>query len=456
MSKTVRGNAEDPAGDSRRTACFAPRLLAWSASDGRKDLPWQRDPTPYRVWVSEIMLQQTQVATAIPYFESFTRRFPDVRSLATAKLDEVLHLWSGLGYYARARNLQRAAQAIVARHGGEFPDGLDAVMALPGVGRSTAGAILALARGERHPILDGNVKRVLTRYFGIDGYPGEPAVEKRLWAVAEACTPSKQVAEYTQAIVRERGGRFPVTLEEVMRLPGVGRSTAGAILALSCGQRHPILDGNVKRVLARSFGVEGHPGDPSVERALWSIAEACTPGERVAEYTQGIMDLGATICSRARPACLICPVGTDCVARQRGVQSDLPSPRPRTRRPQRDAWLVVAMRGEHKVLLERRPPAGIWGGLWGLPEFPTRAHADQWCREQLTAGATPVRGEVVRHAFSHFDFEMRPLLVRCMGRSDNLRDDDRYRWYDVRQPMKVGLPKPIAMLIARTQSREGA
>jgi A/G-specific adenine glycosylase len=363
-----RDAAAPGAVDPARASRFATALLDWFEANGRRDLPWQADPTPYRVWVSEIMLQQTQVATAIPYYHRFMQRFPDVRRLAEARLDEVLHLWSGLGYYARARNLHRSAQAIV----------------------------------------------------------------------------------------RERGGRFPVTLEEVMRLPGVGRSTAGAILALSRGQRHPILDGNVKRVLARSFGVEGHPGDPSVERALWSIAEACTPGERVAEYTQGIMDLGATICSRARPACLICPVGADCVARQRGVQSDLPSPRPRTRRPQRDAWLVVAMRGEHKVLLERRPPAGIWGGLWGLPEFPTRAHADQWCREQLTAGATPVRGEVVRHAFSHFDFEMRPLLVRCMGRSDNLRDDDRYRWYDVRQPMKVGLPKPIAMLIARTQSREGA
>lgn len=342
-------------------------LLEWFDANGRKDLPWQLDPTPYRVWVSEIMLQQTQVATAIPYYLRFMERFPDVRQLAEAQLDEVLHLWSGLGYYARARNLHRAANTVV----------------------------------------------------------------------------------------REYGCQFPETLEEVMRLPGIGRSTAAAILALSRGRRHAILDGNVKRVLSRRFGVAGSPGEPSVERTLWSIAEACTPGERIAAYTQGIMDLGATVCTRARPACLLCPVADDCVARLQGTQSELPSPRPRASRPQRAAWLVMAMRGEHKVLLERRPPAGIWGGLWGLPEFPTRAHADQWCREMLSAGATAARGEVIRHAFSHFDYEMRPLLVRCMGRSSALRDLDRYRWYDLRDPMKVGLPKPIAALIAGIQ-RSGA
>jgi A/G-specific adenine glycosylase len=360
--------ATESVADPARGSQFAAAVLEWFDANGRKDLPWQVDPTPYRVWVSEVMLQQTQVGSAIPYYLRFMDRFPDIGSLAAARLDEVLHLWSGLGYYARARNLHRAAQAIV----------------------------------------------------------------------------------------RRRGGRFPEALDEVLRLPGVGRSTAGAILALSAGQRHAILDGNVKRVLARNFGVAGYPGEPAVERTLWSIAEACTPVERVAAYTQGIMDLGATICTRARPACLLCPVSGDCVARSRGTQAELPAPRPRTHRPQRDAWLVVAMRGEHKVLLERRPPSGIWGGLWGLPEFPTRAHADQWCREHLSAGASPVRGDVVRHAFSHFDYEMKPLVVRCMGKSETLRDDDRYRWYDVREPMKVGLPKPIATLIARTQAREGA
>lgn len=342
---------------------IAARLLPWFERNGRRHLPWQADPTPYRVWISEVMLQQTQVETVIPYFARFIARFPDAGALAAAPLDEVLHLWSGLGYYARARNLHRAAQLIV----------------------------------------------------------------------------------------REHGGRFPQSLDEVMQLPGVGRSTAGAILALATGQRHPILDGNVKRVLARSFGIAGSPGDTAVEKRLWSLAEACTPGARVAAYTQGVMDLGATICTRARPACLLCPVAADCVARSRGTQAELPSPRPRAHRPRREAWVVVAMRGGHRILLERRPPAGIWGGLWGLPEFPTRAHAEQWCRERISGASVPAYGETVRHAFSHFDFEMRPLVVRCMGKAEGLRDDDRYRWYDVRDPLKIGLPKPVATLIARTQ-----
>ncbi len=350
----------DPALDPR-VQRFAPELLRWFESGGRKDLPWQRDPTPYRVWVSEIMLQQTQVTTVIPYYEAFMRRFPDVRSLAAAPLDEVLHLWSGLGYYARARNLQRAAQAIVARHGGEFPRSIDEAMQLPGIGRSTAGAVLALSRGERHAILDGNVKRVMTRYFGVEGYSGEPAVERRLWA----------------------------------------------------------------------------------------LSEACTPQARVAEYTQAVMDLGATMCTRTRPTCLLCPVNAGCEARAHNLQHRLPAPRPRVARPAREAWLVVAMRGGHKVLLERRPPSGIWGGLWGLPECPTRAHADQWCREHLSGAGAPRTSDPLKHAFSHFDYHMRPLVVHCLGKAESLRDDDRFLWYDARRPAKVGLPKPIATLVAR-------
>ena len=355
-----------PAGDRARALRFAPRLLAWFETDGRKDLPWQRDPDPYRVWVSEVMLQQTQVAAVIPYFEVFTRRFPDARSLAEARLDEVLHLWSGLGYYARARNLHRAAQAVIDRHGGNFPRDLESVMALPGIGRSTAGAILALSGGERHPILDGNVKRVLARQFGVEGYPGEAAVEARLWALAEACTP---------------------------------------------------------------YG-------------------------RLAEYTQAIMDLGATVCTRSRPACLLCPVNDSCVARIESREHQLPTPRPRASRPSRAAWLVVAMRGGHKVLLERRPPSGIWGGLWGLPEFPTRAHALQWCGEHLSGAGRPRPADPVRHAFSHFEYEMRPLVVHCLGRAEMLRDDARYRWYDARQPAKIGLPKPVAALVLRVTRTE--
>jgi A/G-specific adenine glycosylase len=348
-------------GDRVAAATFAPRLLAWFETGGRTNLPWQLDPTPYRVWVSEIMLQQTQVATVVPYFEAFVARFPDVRALAAADLDEVLHLWSGLGYYARARNLHRAAVAIVNQHDGEFPRGIEAAMSLPGVGRSTAGAVLALSRGERHAILDGNVRRVLSRHFGVDGYPGEASVERR----------------------------------------------------------------------------------------LWSLAETCTPHERVARYTQAIMDLGATVCTRARPACLFCPVNAGCRARNENRQDALPAKKPRAARPARAAWLVVAMRGGHKVLIERRPPSGIWGGLWALPEFPTWAHAEQWCREHLAAASAARRSPSLRHAFSHFDYEMRPLVVHCLGKAEGLRDDDRYRWYDVRQPARVGLPRPIATLLGR-------
>jgi A/G-specific adenine glycosylase len=342
-------------------AGFAPALLRWHTSDGRKDLPWQRERTPYRVWVSEIMLQQTQVATVIGYYERFMARFPTVHDLARAQPDEVLHLWSGLGYYARARNLQRTAQVLVQRHAGEFPQTLDEVVGLPGIGRSTAGAILALSRGERHPILDGNVKRVLTRYFAVEGYPGEAAVERRLWA----------------------------------------------------------------------------------------LADECTPAARLAEYTQAIMDLGATVCTRSNPACLLCPVNAGCVARREGTQPLFPTARPRKVRPSRAAWVLLARRGS-KVLLERRPPSGIWGGLWGLPEFPTREHADLWCREHLASPATAQPGESLRHAFSHFDYELKPLVVHCAGKARSLRDDDRYRWYDVAAPAAVGVPKPISTLLQRT------
>ena len=342
------------------TSAFAPAVLAWYEREGRRGLPWQSDRTPYRVWVSEVMLQQTQVGTVAGYYERFMTRFPDLRRLAAAPLDEVLHLWSGLGYYARARNLHRAARIVVERHGGEFPE----------------------------------------------------------------------------------------TLEEAMRLPGIGRSTAGAILALSRGERHPILDGNVKRVMARYFAVEGFPGEAAVERRLWELADACTPHARVAEYTQAIMDLGATLCTRADPACLLCPVHAGCAARAADAARRYPAPRPRRVRPRREAWLVLARRGP-RVLLEKRPPTGVWGGLWALPEFPTQAHAALWCREHLTAVSPGRAGASLRHVFSHFDLEMKPIHVTCAGKAAALRDDDRYRWYDPEAPAEVGLPKPIATLLRR-------
>jgi A/G-specific adenine glycosylase len=334
---------------------FAPHLLDWFDRAGRKHLPWQQNPTPYRVWVSEIMLQQTQVATVIPYYERFMQRFPGVRALADAPVDEVLHLWTGLGYYARARNLHRAAQAIVTDHGGEFPKTIDAVQALPGIGRSTAGAILSLALNQRQPILDGNVKRVLTRYFGIHGFPGEKKIESR----------------------------------------------------------------------------------------LWECAERCTPHERAAHFTQAIMDLGATLCTRTGPRCSDCPLHSHCVARRDGLQAALPTPRPKRDRPQRSAVVLVAMNEHGAVLLERRPPSGIWGGLWTFPQFENVAECAQFIG---TSAAS--RLPEYRHSFTHFDLTLQPLLVRGEAPAQ-VADTDRYCWYDAKRPARIGLAKPVLDIVGR-------
>ncbi len=278
---------------------LAAKLLPWFDAHGRHDLPWQADPTPYRVWVSEVMLQQTQVETVKPYFERFMERFPDVAALAAAPQDEVMRLWSGLGYYARARNLHRAAADIVTRHDGELPESLEALVALPGIGRSTAGAILALARGQRHAILDGNVKRVLARVFMV-----EDAAE----------------------------------------------SSAGL-------------------------------------KKLWALSEAVTPAARVAAYTQAIMDLGATVCTRANPACDCCPLSDGCGAFAVRRTAEIPAVRRRApRRLKRMHMLLVLSAG--RVLLERRPPQGIWGGLWAPAEFvDEEALASFRCRALRDRGA---------------------------------------------------------------------
>lgn len=339
---------------------FTPALLGWFEQHGRKHLPWQRDLTPYRVWVSEIMLQQTQVATVIPYYERFMARFPDVQALASASMDEVLHLWTGLGYYARGRNLHRAAQRVVTEFGGAFPDTLEGMESLSGIGRSTAGAILAISMSQRHPILDGNVKRVLTRYFGIAGFPGEA----------------------------------------------------------------------------------------SIDRKLWELADACTPAQKLGDYTQAIMDLGATICVRSRPLCSACPVATHCVARQKGLQSVLPTRRIRKERPQRDAFAVLVIRHDGAVLLEKRPAAGLWGGLWAFPQFDDRALASQWLNERFGV-VTEAMAEVYRHGFTHFDLQLHPLVARIDSPPARVEDGDLQQWYDATQPAKIGLTKPVVDLIRR-------
>jgi A/G-specific adenine glycosylase len=341
---------------------FSAHLLAWFERDGRHHLPWQIDRSPYRVWVSEVMLQQTQVATVIPYYERFMVRFPDIASLSSAPLDEVLHLWTGLGYYARARNLHACAQAVMADCGGALPRDLDGLTALP----------------------------------------------------------------------------------------GIGRSTGGAILALSCDQRHPILDGNVKRVLARVFGIDGDPGSSAVLNALWARSEECTPSVEVRAYTQGIMDLGATVCTRARPACTVCPLNTGCTAAQSGRQMQLPGKKTQRSRPSREATLLIAQMGDEDsvaVLVERRPPSGLWGGLWSPPQFATEREALEWCR-RVVGGTTEAQAlPAIDHAFTHFDLRLKPIQVRCV-RQDHVGEGDRL-WYRLQTPPRVGLPQPIVELFQR-------
>ena len=340
-------------------ATFAPRLLAWWDVHGRKNLPWQSQRTPYRVWLSEVMLQQTQVATATPYFLRFTQHYPDVAALAAAPLGDVLHLWAGLGYYARARNLHAAAKAVVADHAGKFPEDLEALQGLPGIGRSTAAAILSLAHNTRHTILDGNVKRVLTRWAGVEGFPGLPAVERSLWALAESCTP---------------------------------------------------------------------------------------PG-RNADYTQAIMDLGATLCTRSRPACAICPLQEDCVARREQRQADLPARKPpstKARRVRRVVALVAV--GPAGVWLEPRPAKGIWGGLWSLPEFADEAaaHAAHGFAKAAQLRRARTWGTVF-HSFTHYDLELVPWVLPVKGQPQRVAGGV---WYNGGPETRLGLPAPVEKLVA--------
>jgi A/G-specific adenine glycosylase len=313
------------------------------------------------------MLQQTQVATVIPYYARFMARFPDVRSLADAPLDEVLHLWTGLGYYARARNLQRCAQTLIEQYGGEFPRELDQVVQLPGIGRSTAGAILAISKGLRHSILDGNVKRVLARVFGISGDPASNAVLAQLWTQSDSCTPSKNVAAYTQAI----------------------------------------------------------------------------------------MDLGATVCTRSKPACTLCPMALQCVAATQGRQAELPGKKQKLARPAREATLLIAQarsNGSTAVLLERRPLSGIWGGLWSPPQFESESAALAWCsQEKIHSLSKPEALPPIDHAFTHFDLKLTPLIVRCEtpARANDATD---LRWYSLDSPPRIGLPQPINQLLERLRN----
>jgi A/G-specific adenine glycosylase len=321
-------------------------------------LPWQRDRQPYRIWISEIMLQQTRVATASAYFDRFLRRFPDVGALARAAPDEVMALWAGLGYYARARHLHRAARVIVERHVGRFPRSLEQIRALPGIGRSTAASIAAFAFGTRAAILDGNVKRVLCRVFAIEGYPGTPAIEKRLWRLAEALLPEREIAA----------------------------------------------------------------------------------------YTQGLIDLGATLCRRSRPACADCPLRTGCLARREGRTAELPHPRPGRVLPHRFATVLLIHQAD-RVLLERRPPAGVWGGLLSLPELPAGIDARLYCRDRLGLRTRPPHAlPEIEHGFTHFRLTIRPLRLEVTGRRTGVAEDS-LMWADPGRLTDLALPAPITRLL---------
>ncbi|MGQ7959876.1 A/G-specific adenine glycosylase [Pseudomonas sp. SP16.1] len=339
---------------------FNGAVLAWYDQHGRKDLPWQQGITPYRVWVSEIMLQQTQVSTVLGYFDRFMDALPTVRDLAEAPEDEVLHLWTGLGYYTRARNLQKTAQIVMREHGGEFPRSVDALSELPGIGRSTAGAIASLSMGLRAPILDGNVKRVLARYVAQEGYPGEPKVAKQ----------------------------------------------------------------------------------------LWDVAERLTPHERVGHYTQAMMDLGATLCTRSKPSCLLCPVRSGCQAHLLGLEIRYPIAKPRKTLPQKRTLMPILANADGEILLYRRPSTGLWGGLWSLPELDDLQALDELGRQHgLQLGE---RDELpgLTHTFSHFQLAIEPWLVRVATQAPRVAEVD-WLWYNLATPPRLGLAAPVKKLLKR-------
>ena len=341
--------------DSRK---FNQAVLDWFDAHGRKDLPWQQNPTPYRVWVSEIMLQQTQVQTVIPYFLRFMDQFPEVTSLADAPLDQVLHLWTGLGYYARARNLHKTAIAVRDQHYGEFPKSADELENLPGIGRSTAGAIAALSMGLRAPILDGNVKRVLTRHFAIAGWPDQSKVKKE----------------------------------------------------------------------------------------LWEIAEHYTPTERVADYTQAMMDLGATLCTRSKPDCKVCPLIKTCRAYATESIQLYPGKKPKKTLPIKSIAMFILRDKNGAVLLEKRPPNGIWGSLYSLPEGDSAADMVTIGHQTFSLSGANIL-ESIRHTFSHYHLDITPIQLPEQNKLDQVAENDRWLWYPLDHSQKVGLAAPVKKLL---------
>ncbi|GAB2513385.1 A/G-specific adenine glycosylase [Microbulbifer agarilyticus] len=346
---------------------FQRTLLKWFDQHGRHDLPWQQDINPYRVWVSEIMLQQTQVAAVIPYYQRFMASFPTVEALASASQDQVLAHWSGLGYYARARNLHNCAQTVVNEHNGEFPR----------------------------------------------------------------------------------------SVEALAELPGIGRSTAGAIASISMGLEAAILDGNVKRVLARMHAVEGWPGQTAVAKGMWEIAEKYTPAKRTGDYTQAMMDLGATLCTRSKPACERCPFAKHCTAHAQGNPTDYPGKKPKKAKPVRQTTLLL-IEHDGALYLQQRPASGIWGGLWIPPQLEGddggEASAQEWLAAQDLDASELQALPPMRHTFSHFHLDIHPVWISLPRKPDQVAEGAS-GWYKLRQldrprsGQDLGLPAPIAKLV---------
>jgi A/G-specific adenine glycosylase len=350
---------------------FASCLICWQRQHGRHDLPWQGTDA-YRVWLSEIMLQQTQVATVIPYYQRFTASFPTITALAASTEEQVLAHWSGLGYYARGRNLHLAAQIIVEKHHGEFPREFEQIVELPGIGRSTAAAICALAWHERRAILDGNVKRVLARYCGIAGWAGDKKVEAQLWQQSEA------------------------------------------LLPLPLGQG-------------------------------WGGGEVVEGRNEIATYTQALMDLGATLCTRSKPKCGECPVRSDCVAFKTGRVSELPTPRPRKAVPERQATFLLLMHG-HDILLEKRPGSGIWGGLWCPPQFDDETAARDWFVRNGMEASEGERLATFMHTFTHFKLHITPLKIQ-LARKPLRASEPGNVWLDVGEALRAAIPTPVRSML---------
>ncbi|NQV69849.1 MAG: A/G-specific adenine glycosylase [Pseudohongiella sp.] len=345
---------------------FNNRVLKWFDQHGRHDLPWQIEPSPFRVWVSEIMLQQTQVNTVIPYYQRFMQRFPTVEALAEAETDQVLHLWTGLGYYARARNLHKTAQLIASQYKGEFPHSVEQLKQLPGIGQSTAGAIAALSMHIKAPILDGNVKRVLTRFHAIEGWPEQSKVKSQLWILAEALLPKHQIAKYTQAM----------------------------------------------------------------------------------------MDLGATVCTRSKPRCSDCPLHRDCEAFKQDLIASIPGKKASKTLPVKSVTLFILQNEAGEILLEKRPPSGIWGSLWSLPEgLPTGSNETEAAGSShlpvRVKGEKPVELDKIRHTFSHFHLDITPMHLGFASNSNAVMDSQSWLWYPLDHSLEVGLAAPVKKLLSQ-------